>query len=268
MGRLTGKSRYELCGGSQRLLDIFDAARDGLLESMQRWDNRLSLQRPVSEQYIHDGLTLVCDLEFSGRRYRIQFSAAIHLHGEVFDVQARSDTIYICDGRNRDDGQDDMVLVGDVQLVEGGEGIVAPLVGLYRVGEDVDDGLARRLYVSVCTKGAYKVIPVLPKRKLRPVVRSISDTSDQLIVHEVQRRAEIVDGVANDAGCLFGYRVGLKAKDMAARIGVTFYPHSVKVGLEEGVEGPLKLVDVLLGPLDLEPSSLEGAIPTRDVSER
>jgi hypothetical protein len=56
------------CLGEVRLLDCFHGARDQLRELIQRWDNRLTLERlSIAEQYREGRLAAVLKLELGGR---------------------------------------------------------------------------------------------------------------------------------------------------------------------------------------------------------
>jgi hypothetical protein len=152
---------------------------------------------------------------------------------------------------SRHDGEQQAVLVHDVQSVQTPEAIVPSLVRLERV-EDVQ----RRFAGSLCISRSAGFVLGLraPDRKGGLVCHRPAVGEDELADEKVEGRPEAVDGIARDrAPSRRRMFADLDAPDLVARVRLILREDAVGVGFEERRDVGMKLVDVLLGPLNLDP---------------
>lgn len=133
------------------LLDCVHAARGELRQLMERWDNRLSTERlSFCEEYRKGRLTLV--LKFKDRvgvdiGYA-EFSAVRDPDGTVVHMRTAEFERHAVEFGDRNDRNQQVMLVGDVQIVESPEGVIPSLVRLDLVNYGADYSRGRHLHFS------------------------------------------------------------------------------------------------------------------------
>ena len=216
-----------------RLLDVFDRARDGLRETFYRWDNRLLRQElSFPEHYLNGRFAFVC-----------QFSSLI---GGVMVFVSHRQPVQV---NSVNYGHKGNVLVPDIQVVDCKEEVIPSFVWPYRVENEVPDALGDGLYWSAI-QSTYKTIPVPVKRETRIVGWPPSEVSYEFVPNKVEGRPEVVENVPDNGGKIVW---GVVREGNVNRVltGTVIKLDGRRLQAEEGVDSPFKLVDVLVGPFDL-----------------
>jgi len=242
-----------LTDGEVCLLDCLHNARHELRQIMQRWDDRLTIENlSFAENYIEGRLSLICDIEVGVSRYHIQFSSLPN--NKVNELKAITSLVFgTCPNKSGDrgDGDQQLMFVHDVEVVKCAQGVIPSLVRFYRIDDNVDDGTGRSLYFPAID-GFYKFVTRVPKVELRLPVGCVSSQGDDLVSHQVQGRAQVVNCIANNQGNFTGHLLsGLELQDIISTIRVSLDVKTIEVRLEKCQENALKLIDVLVGPFDL-----------------
>lgn len=237
--------------GGVCLLDCLHDARDELCELMQRWDNRLSLERlSPAKHYRECRLSLALKLKVSGHSRYAKFSATGNGEGAVFKSDAPGPTIDVRQASHGYHWNQQQVFVCDVHLVERQEGVVASLVRFDLVEDTGNDIGMGDLYVSLA-KGTFHLLSSLTNRKLDVLCGPIRP-SDELACDVINSGPQIVQGVADDKGNLLGE--GLRdseLEDVVSGLRIFLDAKSIKISLEEVVQDGVQIEDVLLGPFNL-----------------
>lgn len=247
-------------GGLAKLRDVFDGAKDGLRETFYRWDDRLVREHiSLPEDYISNRVAVVCQFVSSvDRGSGGVFLAAIGRGDNdavvirELDSFTRKQVGYreAADGEHTQGRGERNMLVADVKVVNSEERIVPSTVWLYSVANEVSDVLADGLYWSVI-QGRYKTIPVPVKRETRIVGWPPSEVTYEFVVHQVEGRPEVVKYVADDRRQVHGEAAVPDAEDLSPVLVIQLNERTPRVTIEQGVDSPLELRDVLIGPFDL-----------------
>lgn len=246
-----GESGQDLTVGYVRFLNCLHDAHDELSQLVQRWNAGFSLKRSLVEQYREHRLSVVQKFK-CGRRFQYaEFSSADDFEGAIIKGHTASPSVDMSEGYNRHHWYQQQMFVSDVQIVQGAEGIIPSLVRLDLVEDCGDDILARNLYLSTID-GRFHFLSRLANGKLDVVGRATC-TADDFAGHEIEGGSKVVQCIANDQGQAFGQwcdNAELQRVLTGSRIFLD--AESVKVSLNEGVQFGIQLVDVLIGPFDLQ----------------
>ena len=122
-----------LGSGAVYLLECIHDARDQLGELIQRWDDRLTLERlSMAEQYSENRLSVTLNLNISGRKAcYVQYSAIANSKSAVSERNVPDFCVDVADASNRCDGYQEPVLIDNIKTVESAEGIIPSFVRLY-----------------------------------------------------------------------------------------------------------------------------------------
>ena len=242
----------ELRTGEDYLLNCLDGARDELRQLMQRWDNRLTLERlTFAERYREGRLAVALELEFAGHRQHIYFTACVDSKGAIGECRRSCTTVDVRQRGNADNRRQPEMFVTDIQAVQDEDGITIPsLVRLYDVEDQSNDIGASHLYLSAI-KGGFQFLPVGTDWEL-DVFRAAPGAFDEFDRHVVKHGAKVMEDVAKPQLDFIGYWLRhCERQDVNARIRIVLDRQTVRIRLQEFGELPIKLVDVLIGPFDL-----------------
>lgn len=235
-----------------------DRARGQFRELMERWDNRLTVEKlSLSEYYVNGSCALSAYyLGSSNLEYRAIMSAfcnegvilaydiVLNGEGQFFDVSLD----YGCGE------QDFSVLVDVVEFVHHPKGnipmlacVVVDSVGLDLVNDRVGYRWSGDRYRSAFD-GRFKVDQSFPKREADELFFGLPGR--HCVGSMVKRSAQAVDCVTDDQRSLRGDWFRLKDQ-LAASGGIVVGNGPVKVGRAIPGGECLKLVDVGIGPIDL-----------------
>lgn len=246
-----------LRAGEQRLLELIHDCGEVLRETQKRWDNRLILKRlPLAEEYINGRLAVALN-------FNLVMAVEQHPSPHDHDICNRSFNsvlvlifrVKVHQGGDREDRNQGLMLVENVEVVESVEGKIPSLVlvGAYLVENQIPDVGPRNIYWSLW-EGSYKFLTLLPERELGGfdlLVRTPIE-GDDLVGHQIQRSVEVVGSIADDRRNALRHRLGHVAyHHTTTGLQIVLNDDSVEVRFPKVGQYPLKLVDVLIGPFDL-----------------
>lgn len=234
------------------LLDCLHDSQHQLRQLMQRWEDRLTFESlAFAEAYREHRMTLICDLERAGHRYRAEFAALTDAERQILDDDVPAPSRHAAQADYGHDWDEELVLVADVECVDGVESVIPTLVRTHRVYDEVDKGLTGRILYFSILNGVYQFLPALRKGKGDKARGRDSGVGDDLVGNVIERRPEVVQGIPNQKRRLAGHRSdGLESKDVLA-VSVTVHAKAIEVALEESAKDRLKIADVFVGPFDL-----------------
>jgi len=226
---------------------------------VQRWNDRLSPKAsPVLEKYIEGRLQIALEFIISSHTpYYLYLTARPNLDSAVFHREYSSSGFLPSQTRNDNTGgahywNDEEMFIVDVNIVQCAKGVIPSLsVGPYGVNNRHHHNVADSLYKSAIN-GVYKFLPRLPKGEFRVLGGRFPIISDDIRNQNIQRRSEIVNGVANDqrdfTRIVFD---DFSDKNLSAGLLIFLDSESAKITLDVGFKNLHQLTDVLLGPFDL-----------------
>lgn len=229
-----------------------EGSGDEYSEIVQRWKDMMTFHgHSLAEKYAHGRIAFVCDLHASLTSWNHK-SASLG-NSPLGNRELFASFVYVADIANPlklKMGDDEPMLVLNVETVKSPEGITIPsLVGLYRPHDVVDDPF-RGLTFQSSLDGSFKVIPSLVYRE-NYVVRPLASGQEFDFAHgNVESTSKIVDGISDDTHNLFRDRWTRNEFERVAA-GVRLTVHVNTVSVVDLKDVPLKVSDVLSGPLDL-----------------
>lgn len=231
---------------------------------MERWEGRFTLDYPrLVERYLKRELQIVVVLvafAASGLGNAEDFCAVFERELPVCDAEGdrHGSRWHSADGGGREDdvpvgcpdGEQESVLIRNVETVQTPEGVVPSLVRLQR-GDHVFRGVADALCYS--RRFGFVILPGPPNRERRFVGGVVAVGEHELVDEKIEAGPQVVDGVADNRAPT-GRRLfaDLHAPDLVARVRLVLCEDTVWIGPEECPDLGIKLVDVLLGPLNLD----------------
>ena len=147
-----------------------------------------------------------------------------------------------------------LMFVDDIQPVQGPDGVIPSLAGLYYFEYRMMNTLGNLLLFEILIQGGFKFFPRVFDWKLSLVIDLPFRSDNALTIGDVKRASEIMESVT-DNYCNFGGR----------KLPLTLYTealHSVRLLINtKGVEvranevgnNIVNVTDVLVGPFNLEP---------------
>ena len=241
--------------GEQRLLECLDDAADELRELMERWDNRLTLERDsLAKRYVEQRLAVLVQFKLSGRAYWAHYRA-IGAHcqegvGPHVATNTEIDTTQGAYGKGRDE---QAMLILNVEVVEGTKRSIPSVAFVWADGLDNEthDIKPRNLYLSAID-GRFKFCFVVGDWKAHPLKGLFPSEQYQLVSSKVKSRSQVVEGVPEDDGEVVGRPLRhFELDDAISRIGVRLGVQAAEVGLHECSDDIIEIIDVLFGPFDL-----------------
>jgi hypothetical protein len=151
-----------------------------------------------------------------------------------------------------------LMFVEDVQIVQGPEGMIRSLVGLYDIQENIhNQGYSRisgeALLFQSAINGSYQLFPLVADWKPCPMIGfPRSGGLESLVVQNIKSAFEIMQGISDDQSTVRHVESRFVNVEENAVVPSVFLDTSgVKVGLGERIEKFVKIVDVLHGPFNL-----------------
>jgi hypothetical protein len=154
-----------------------------------------------------------------------------------------------------DHGHEHDVLVRNIQLVKGIEGITPPSGKHLKSLENILHGLAGRLYSVART---LKTGLGISGREFDVAILSAAIDSDYVPSKVVERGMKVVDSIAYYE-CPVGWdRLSeVEAYDCLSRRAVVAHRQGVRLGVNESGKLRLEVADVMVGPFEFGSSSFE-----------
>jgi len=224
---------------------------DQYRHSTDRWQNHLARQgHSIAENYRAGRLSLVCDLDISVARRGVRGDLTLH-DEPVWENKILASLVYsanVLDKIKVRLGEQQHVLVDDVEVMEMPEEIASPsLVWLYGIHDEADDCCGGLMFQSAI-HGGYKFVPGLVDREFTVFVPLRKDAVQGV----VQSRAEVVQGIADDKQNIIWN--GLSRFDLdriISSIRIVIDNYGVRASVAKFAESSVKILDMLVGPLDL-----------------
>jgi hypothetical protein len=152
-----------------------------------------------------------------------------------------------------------LVLVPDVHIVQGPQGVIPSLVGFYDIHNDISNGKSARvvgktLLFQSAIYGYYKFLPPLADWKPRAMVGNSCSLVHSLKVENIERTSEVVERVSDDKSRVNGRECGPVNINMDPIYPVVFLDaNGVKIRSSEGNQEFIQVMDVFHGPFNLIP---------------
>jgi hypothetical protein len=266
----------DLRGGLEHGNDPVNKAR----ELMKRFDQRLTLSNLRLDDRYNEGelqilvrfRTWQSDVEYVALFQRLEFPVVenpkvpvqhvVHNLAEMVTLQSLIPKLGLkCPSRcvtvmdyasGRTGSHNQSVLVDVVELVEQPKFLSLPTFVWFDVVDRFDRVLPRALYFSTSTGLVFRGIR--GDREVSSLPRVGGDPSsdlDEIVRQVIEGTSEVLDGISSD-GCDLS-RNGIDSRgiiEALSRWRIRLYPMSIRLGLKEGFDSPLQIIDVLFGPFE------------------
>jgi hypothetical protein len=180
-------------------LDAFHDAANKFRQLNERWDNRFTFHgQSLIEQYQQGRITLVCDLDISVANASVNRRSASG-DGPSSDTKLLASLVFSANIVNSSDLYDwkqKPVLVENVEIVQGPDGVIPSLVRFYDIHDEVTDCFGGLGYYSGIYGGC-KFIPGFSNRKSSVVIPSPEPAKNYTVDGKIERCLEIVEGISN-----------------------------------------------------------------------
>lgn len=245
-------------------IERFNRASDFFGDPVQRWNDRLSLERHVQiENYRSGRMALILDCEFLIPRVFDVVSVKPEATRLVHDVElvgemARALFIFkvdIVESHKLQKWNEKLMFIPDIQPVKCTKEIIPSLVGFYRVDDKSGDIESDLLLFQSAIYGTHKFFPGFVNWELCPIAGLAVAIKDDLVPHKIQSASEIVQCITDDKGNVTGRECQFVKSDSQ----VNKFPAEIVID-KDGVEivrhhpskqSRFNVLDVLLGPLNL-----------------
>lgn len=220
---------------------------------MKRWDDWKSLQRKtLVEQYSEGWVTVVCNLDIilpSGMS-----GDSIPGNHPRADKKLLASLVFTADvvhNANVQNWEQQSVLVENVETVQGPKGVIPSYVWLCDVQDVVDSCFGGLLYQSAIN-GSYKSIPRFSEWESTEVVVPPQSSKHNFVNRKIERGLKVVQSIPDDKSEILWHNLRyLDLKNIIASIGIELHDEFVKAVASVNLNPAVKIVDVLLGPLNL-----------------
>lgn len=211
--------------------------------------------RIILEQYLQGRLVIGLDISAFGHRYRLAAACAClddsgglnnkllsRIEGHALFDPVLSDL---------DDGNYEVVLVRNVEVVKSVECIIPTSVWFYPINDEVTDSRIGYFHFSAVDR-AYKLIAMLPEGEFRVLALGCPHKADKLVVHEIKSAMQVVSRIPDDKRhVVWDLPPELRPEHIVAGLRVHIGDDRTEIGLAEGMDSRLEIVDVFFGPADL-----------------
>jgi hypothetical protein len=243
---------------NQEKPELFNNAANQLRELIQDYEDRLTFEN-IAKCYLKAKIWIVIALRAVFRDHSEKFFAVFERAGNVNESSSecvmgkalnRNDSLSnkYC-GIDRGEGDQQPMLVNNVQSVQPPEGIIPSLVRFEDFNQ-IERRLAGTLQFS--NKFGLKSFPVLENGESGRIIRRPAACFDQLPSQVIETGAEIVNGVPNDERNAVGRRVSdAELYDSIAGLQIIISDRLICVGFTERPAFGTEVVEVLFGPFDL-----------------
>jgi hypothetical protein len=240
------------------IVESVNRARRFFGDPVQRWNDRLILKgRSYVENYRNGNMALIlhCNVPAPVEGPMVGVLGEVVIRsGEEFFVVLKADAR---ERHNTEQWNEQLMLVSDVHVVQGPQGPIPSLVGLYNIHDQVAnlDGtrmVGETLLFQSAINGSYKFLPLVTDWKLRAVIRDSGSFVESLVVSDVNRASEIMQGISNNkSGIDRGESAFVDVDENMVAPFVFLDADGVKVRLGERIQQLIHIVDVLHGPFNL-----------------
>jgi len=240
-------------------LECLNRARDFFGDTCQRHRDRLVLEQGIwTEHYRQGRMALVLDCDFPTISV-FQSDAARFVHGVASPPNSSSFIVLKADVHNCHKLQswdEKLMLVTDIHLVQGPDGVIPSLVGFYRIhNEGPKFGSYLPLFQSTIEPMVYKSFPSITDWECIPARRNTTTFQCDLVEHEIKGASKVMQGISSGESDLISRKQilsNIDTKEILAALSVVINPRSVTVGVSPECQSKLVNVrDVLAGPLNL-----------------
>lgn len=246
---------------SEGRLEELDRLRSLLKHGAKEWHERPFLDGfPKADDYVNGNIGLAIKFnDLSGVEcdpYHVHWLARYHLHvieDPVLNPSSVGAKCKIDDPGSTQRGDQEVMFVPIVQLPGKPQQVIATLIGLQRIENEGVGPLNGLLYRSL-VQGSYHFLPRCASRQggFRRVGAHTSPESHPTIV---EGGPHVVNGVTSQETDNGWQRFGrLHDQGPFAGLRVRFGYDGARVFLDDAVSDAIQISDVMLGPLDLDPS--------------
>jgi hypothetical protein len=144
-----------------------------------------------------------------------------------------------------------LVLVPDIQIVQGPQGVITSVIGFYAVQKEIVDTTGNLLIFQSGINGVYKSIPCVSNWEPRP----LGGLDNHSVVKQVESASEVMQDISdNESGIVEGkWRfINIEPKEIGSLPNISIDADGVKLGTGKLGEETVNVIDVLLGPLNLQ----------------
>lgn len=250
----------------QEDIERFHRASDFFGDPVKRWNDRLSLERHLQvENYCRGRMAFLLDCEFLPPRIReranfpVQSKTAggFRYPESVSEVQRAILVLKVntVESHKLQKWDKQLVFVPDIQPVQGPQGKIPSLVGLYRIDDKVPHRESDLLLFQSALHGIHKFFPGTEYWESCPISWLPVALQHDLVPEKIQSASEIVQSVPDNES----KHTGREGKLIKLDSHVNKFPVVIAVDVD-GVEiirsGPLNqggfnIRDVFFGPLNL-----------------
>jgi len=240
-------------------LECINRARHAFGNFVERLNDRLTGVGDANvEQYCRGRIALVLDCQVS---LPIEFKAGRCIKGEESALWERDVFIVLKADVHKphhlEHWDKQLVLVSNVQFVQGPQGVIPSRVGLYNIHEKIANETGVRviggsLLFQSAIQGSFKILSGIADWKPRVTLSAPCGSLDSLVVEKVERTLEIVDSVTSDeSGISSGESCAVNIEKQVIAPFVFLDADGVKIRLSESVQKFIQIKDVLVGPFNL-----------------
>jgi hypothetical protein len=244
--------------------ELLDNAVHKLRKLGEKWQNRLTLDNlRISERYLKGDIEILIQLFDHAPAGLANYCVVFNSLQRVIEPQSSG---LWSERRAGEEGQDrlrvqvsnhkqELVLVGNVQLMEFPQVAVASLVRLNSFQETFRTR-AHSLYLS--RNAGFVFGRSLEDREASPARATtgiLPISLDQLPSQMVKSASQVVKDVAHNQRELIGGRVNPELVDMLLSLRVYLSDKSMRVGFSESFNQALEISDVMFGPFDFSPDA-------------
>lgn len=240
-------------------LECLNRARDFFGDTCQRQKDRLILEHGIwPEDYSRGRMALVLDCDFPVVGVS-QSDAAGFVH-EVSSISDRSAFLILkadINNPHKLQGWDEkLMLIADIHLVQGPDGVIPSRVGFYRIHhEGPKFGSNLPLLQSTLEPLVYKSFALIEDWETGMRCRSSLTTENDLVVHQIESASKVVQRIPGSKGDFIGGKQifsDVDTQEILASLCVVINSRSVAVRVVgKGQPKRVNVRDVLVGPLNL-----------------
>lgn len=255
-----GRKDDSLCPGENYLRTLVNDSSDELRKLMERWENTVPLENisSLAKEYIDGRLSVACDVEIRSSLDNVDGPHMVDDGSMVMNaIVGIVGSANSCQRKNRKRGNQEAVCTSDVDGVKAIEGVIPSSVWLYSINNKLDEvrSNADNWTLSFALFNlSYHFLPFSPKGESEVIIGRSSSPYNEFIRQLIKRRPQIVNRIPNKKCDGMRDRGGhLKLEDIATNLIIFLAGQSIKIRAKKSKQTCLQLLDVLVGPCDLEP---------------
>lgn len=237
-----------------------DDSINKLGQLMEDWKNRLKLEGlSLVKSYVEGRIELLADLEVIRGGDTHKYRAIFHRPERTIDhrkyrtVSLRHSQIL--DGGELGDRDKHLVLVQDVEVVDGAK-VVIPSLVRFESADYIDDIWGGTVYMSLLNH-TFKVLPSANTEREIDLLDTLPVEPDKITGQQVECAPEVVNCIPNDGGNLSGELLRDADSQRTPSLTLTLYDNGIGIQCRELEDFPAKLRDVAFGPFNLQSRPLK-----------